>query len=126
MSVKLLSETEGLCTLPSFLPPGWRKVVDSLDGASYRGPKGITAIVSVAKELDGLLWVHLSVAHRDRLPTYEELKLAKALFIGREKQAIQVFAPESRHINLHCYCLHLWHCLNGQPIPDFTRGGKTL
>lgn len=126
MSVKLLSEAEGLCALPNFLPPGWRKVKDSNDGAAYRGPKGLTVILSVAKELDGFLWLHVSVAHRDRLPTYEELKLAKALFIGREKQAIQVFAPESKHVNLHPNCLHLWHCLNGQPLPDFTRGGKSL
>lgn len=115
-----------LYQLPVWLPPGWRKIVDSIDGAKYRGPKGLTVIVSAAVEEDDKPWLHVSVAHRDRLPSYEELKLVKAFFIGRDKYAIQVFSPESKHVNIHPNCLHLWCCLSSNPIPDFTRGGNSL
>jgi hypothetical protein len=48
------------------------------------------------------------------------------MFIGDGRKAIQVFAPVAEHVNIHEFCLHLWHCLDGDPLPDFTRGGPTI
>lgn len=31
---------------------------------------------------------------------------------------------EDKYINLHPTCLHLWHCLDGDVVPDFARGGQ--
>ena len=124
MTTKLLNDEVYL--LPSFLPPGWRKIVDSLDGAKYRGPKGLSVIITAAVEQYKNSWLHVSVAHRDRLPSYDELKQVKAIFMGRDKYAIQVFPPDSKHINIHPYCLHLWSCLSSNLIPDFTRGGNSI
>ncbi len=72
---------------------------------------------------DGCEWVHLSISHPDSLPTYEELCAAKDWFIGKDKKAIQVFAPSTEHYNHHKYCLHLWHCLDRDPLPDFRIAG---
>ena len=47
-------------------------------------------------------------------------------FVGRERVALQVLPQESKYINLNPYCLHLWACLDGEAVPDFARGGKTI
>jgi hypothetical protein len=49
----------------------------------------------------------------------------KELFIGGDRQAIQVMPPRSNHVNIH-EVLHLWHCLDGDGLPDFTGGGETI
>lgn len=37
-----------------------------------------------------------------------------------EKQAA------GKHVNKHPYCLHLWSCLDGPVLPDFTRGSDGI
>jgi hypothetical protein len=69
---------------------------------------------------DWVEWVHASIS-RDTMPTYEDLKLLhKAVF--KDKWAYQIFAPESRHINIHEHALHLFGRFDGLPqIPDFQK-----
>jgi len=86
----------------------------------------MSLILSGAYEMDKKRWLHLSIARPDRLPTWDELKTAKTLFLGRETMAIQVMPPESKYVNQHPYCLHLWHCLDGDPCPDFTAGTGSI
>lgn len=112
--------------LPRIIPYGWRTVANRDDGAHFLRTDGLSLIMSGCYELDGKRWLHLSIARPDRLPTWEELKDAKTLFLGRETMAIQVIPPESTYVNLHPFCLHLWHCLDGDPCPDFTAGGGTI
>jgi len=112
--------------LPLALPAGWSIAEDSPDGAAYRHRSGMTVILSGAREVDGLRWLHVSVARPDRLPSYQDQALVKALFIGREKDAYSVWPRESRHISIHNFCLHLWHCADGPVLPDFARGGKSI
>lgn len=112
--------------LPRVLPTNWRLCEDMLDGSRYESREGLRVIVSGMTELDGRHWLHASVSRRGRLPSYDDLKAVKALFIGRERKAIQVFAADSEHVNLHPFVLHLWHCASGDVLPDFTQGGKTL
>jgi hypothetical protein len=83
-------------------------------------------IVTAGKEQDGKNWLHASVSRVDgMLPTYEDLSKLKEYCIGKDKTALQVFPPEKKHINLY-QVLHLWHCLDGDVTPDFTRGGVTI
>lgn len=113
--------------LPWILPPDWKLVDTSLDGARFiNKTKRMSVIASGNTELDGKRWLHVSLARPDFMPSYEDVKLVKELFIGEENKAIQVFPPKSEHVNIHVHCLHLWHCLDGDPLPDFTQGGKTL
>ena len=51
---------------------------------------------------------------------------AKELFVGRDEFAYQVIPPRDQHVNIHPNVLHLWSCLDGSPLPDFTRGTGSL
>lgn len=131
MTVPALTEAEAWTVLdryvPRVLPAGWRLAQTGLDGASWENPSTMQVVfVSVDREHDGRVWLHVSTSFAHRLPTYAELVWVKETWIGREVTALQVFAPRSKHVNIHPYALHLWHCADGDVTPDFTRGGKTL
>ncbi len=88
-------------------------------------------IVSYAVEQDGKHWLHASVSRVDgMLPTYDNLKTLKELCIGEHKTALQVFPPKTKYIDIAgkrgIEVLHLWHCLDGDVTPDFTRGGNSI
>lgn len=112
--------------LPSPVPAGWNLVERSSDGASYRHSNGLAAILTVANELDGKRWIHLSVSRATRLPSWDDLVSVRDAFLGPEALCVQVLAPKSRHVNIHPFCLHLWRCLDSDPVPDFARGGRSI
>ena len=112
---------------PPTPPPGWRQVARSLDGAEYRhNIAPYSVIISATAEDDGRPWAHFSVAHPHRLPTWDDLVRFKEAFLGAESKAIQVIAPRSQWVNIHPHCLHLFVCLDGDPLPDFTAGSGSL
>lgn len=97
------------------------------DGWSFKHRTGTSSIiVTCADQDDGHDWIHASIAHHDRMPTYADLKdLHQAVFGGG--WAYQVFAPPSQHVNIHSYALHLWGRLDGTAVlPDFTRGSGSV
>lgn len=117
------------------LPRGW----DELDSSHWTGRpdrdyarvyqqrKGLLVLVSCAQQTDFRRWLHVSVSRKDTcLPTWEQMCLVKDLFIGEERQAIQVMPPRSKWVNIHKGCLHLYHCLDNDALPDFTAGGETI
>jgi hypothetical protein len=116
--------------MPRVLPSVWERDVEGEDGnrwiRHYPGGAGLSVIASVEFHSDRKWWLHVSVAHPNRLPSYDELADVKELFIGAERTAYQVMPPRSKHVNIHKYCLHLWHCIDGDVTPDFTKGGKTI
>lgn len=119
--------------LPTVLPTGWTIVERAADGLRYfyRRPLRwpiLSVIASGCTEEDGQRWIHLSCAYMDtkRLPEWDVLVRARDVVLGHDAKALQVLAPRSEHINIHRYCLHLWHCVDGDPLPDFTRGGLGL
>jgi len=89
-------------------PPWWE----------YPHGKPLRVLVSGRTEADGRRWIHVSVSNQGRLPSWEALKKVKAAFIGDDKQALQVFPPASQWYT-HYEVLHLWHCIDGDGIPDF-------
>lgn len=116
------------------LPSGWvRREGEAVpvadDGAGYyNAAADISVVESVAREVDGRLWHHVSVARGDRMPSWDDLAMVKRVWMGHDTYAIQVVPPTSRHVNIHPYCLHLWSCdeLGTAILPDFTRGGRTI
>ena len=114
---------------PVVLPPGWRAdhfaYSHPLAGLKcYHHNTGLAVLFSADPFLEpGKTWLHASASCRKRVPTYDELKRVKEVFIGPNLQAIQVFPVESKHINIHPYCLHLWACVEGDGLPDFGREG---
>jgi len=108
-------------------PAPWEVLEKRRDGfACIERGLGLTVIVSVAQEADNRAWLHVSCSRPDRLPSYDDLCLVKAEFVGADRKAIQVFPAQAEHVNIHLYCLHLFSCLDEDPLPDFTGGAKTL
>ena len=76
--------------------------------------RGLLLMHSVDR-VDGAWWDHLSVSHKDRLPSWEDLKLVKDLFIGADREAIQVLPRKVDYVNLAKNCLHVWAKTQGNP-----------
>jgi hypothetical protein len=97
-----------------------RPKAKDFDGVFYHVDKKRTVIISWAHFPDNKRWLHVSLSHKDRIPTYEELCEVKARFVGEDKKAIMVFPTAENHVNIHPNCLHLWHCLDEDPLPEFS------
>lgn len=88
-------------------------------GYRHRNERGASVVVS-EETVDGDEWTHASIAWKDRMPTYNDLKhLKQAVF--EDGYAYQVFPPAGQHINNHEHALHLFGRSDGKPaLPDFT------
>lgn len=110
---------------PKVLPASWteqRVPGDNLK--AWLHTSGLHVLLS-AGPFAGRWWLHVSCTAPGRVPYYAELCDVKALFVGRDRQALQVFPRAADHVNLHPYCLHLWACLeeDGDGLPAFGYGG---
>lgn len=104
-------------------PSGFRFEVKGEDGRAFRSPSlGLTVIVSGAVEADGKPWVHLSLARKSRIPSYDDMSLVRRLFLGEDVKSIQVFPKKEQYVNLNPYVLHLFVCLalEGDGLPEFS------
>lgn len=115
---------------PTVLPPAWTLVEmdDDQRAAAYRAELlGLTALFSCSIEQDERAWLHLSVSHRVRIPSWRELREAKELFLG-DREAYSVLPPQARYVNIHPHVLHLFALLDPAAValPDFTRGTGSL
>lgn len=109
----------------------WRLVADGGDGQRLVDDgRQLSLIWSIATELDGQRWLHVSIASPRRMPTWDELVEVKEALIGTDREAYQVLPPRSRWVNIHPNCLHLFALAEGDGdravLPDFTHGGATL
>ena len=107
---------------PTIVPAGWRVLESHPEGGAWFTGDGMSIIASVVRESDGKRWLHVSMARKTRLPSYEDLCRIKDWIVGRDRTALQVFPPKKKHVNFHPYCLHLWSCVDGDVTPDFSRG----
>lgn len=62
-------------------------------------------------------WLHLSVSREDRSPTWEEILAVKEEFIGEDEEGYMVLPRLSEYVNIHNFCFHVWHCLDGDILP---------
>lgn len=70
------------------------------------------------------VWIHIGISRPNKLPNYHDMVEVKRVFIGEEVQAIHLYPKESKHINIHPRCLHLWACPDGDGLPDFGKWGS--
>jgi len=112
--------------LPTELGHYWELIDRNEYALSARSRGGLKIILSGVKELDGKRWMHLSVSREDRIPNWSDLTEVKEKFLGRDVEAVLKFAPRSQWVNLMPYCMHLWHCVDGDVTPDFTHGSGTI
>jgi len=125
---------------------GWRHEKESVDGAALIHDKlkldgakvWARVIITASKELDGKAWVHLSASQIIRkrgfggktfdivvLPSWALLTKVRDEILGREKKCLVVVAPSKEHVNI-AEVHHLWHCPEGDGLPDFTRGSGSI
>lgn len=107
---------------PRVLPSGWRFDTQSHAAPGYLRRDGLFVLSSATVEADGKRWLHVSASRNGQLPSWSDLREVKDIFIGRDRYAYQVLPPQSHYVNFHPNVLHLWVCLDGDPLPDFTRG----
>jgi hypothetical protein len=96
------------------------------DGWLYRHKEESGQIIVTCSVLDGVEWVHASIAFADRMPTYAEIKnMHWAVYF--DGYAYEVFAPTADHVNIHENARHLWGRRDKKPVlPDFTMGMGTI
>lgn len=111
---------------PRVIPYGWRKFDFSEDSCAWRHVDGLCVIGTVSIELDGLVWAHLSASHPKRLPSWNDMVAVKEIFLGPERKAINVIPPRKEYVNISPNVHHLFACLTGDPLPDFTHGTGSL
>lgn len=67
-------------------------------------------------------WEHVSISLPDsptKCPSWNEMCLVKDLFWDSTECVVQFHPPETKYVNLHKSCLHLWKCVSKPfPIPD--------
>jgi hypothetical protein len=115
-------EEEAKQYIPLVLPPHWERIALTEEmGCIFESKNGIRVLISWDSFSDGKNWLHVSLSRRNRLPSWEDIKEVKHLFVGPKKKAIQVFPSEDEYVNCHPYVLHLWHCIDGDSLPDFRR-----
>lgn len=105
-------------------PPGWRLADDGIGEVNVfyqHRIMGLMVGLSCEREDDGRAYIHLSVSHRSRIPTWGELGKAKEAFLG-DLEAYQVLPPRARYVNIDARVLNLYAPLDGPVLPDFTRG----
>lgn len=110
------------------LPHGWREVPIAAKSPAYgarAAVRGKTSLVFSAGQHDGKWWLHVSIAHPLKMPSYLDLCVVKAACVGSDRQAIHVFPKASEHVNIHSRALHMWACLEpeGDGLPAFGREG---
>ena len=121
--INMKQDTE--CAHFKKLPTFYKVVHEGADGSMCKH-NGMTIIRSIAREIDGKLWIHVSLSRRSRIPDYNDITKIKRDFIGENKKAIMIFPKKTEHVNIHPYCLHLWSCIDEDPLPDFTQGTGSI
>jgi hypothetical protein len=102
---------------------GWKRMEPNGDGIGHWLHKGnrLGLIHSIAREVDGNIWAHVSVStSKNTMPTWNEVRDAGWLMYPGH-YGIIVVAPLSQHVSI-TNTAHVWYCLTQQACPDFTHG----
>jgi hypothetical protein len=98
------------------LPPGWAERPGhgpvARESKTYVSAGGLRVIHSLDTLADGSTWDHLSVSRIGLLPSWDDLVMVKEVFIGCEREALQLFPKRSEYINVCEFCLHIWARVN--------------
>lgn len=73
----------------------------------YETSSGLVVIVSDDSTPDGHIR-HLSASHKDRLPSYYEMKQLRYTLCADVDYMAMIFPPPDEFVNVHPNCLHLY------------------
>jgi len=63
-------------------------------------------------------WEHLSVSHKNKIPSWECMQEMKELFFYDDEECFQLHPKADNYINNNEYTLHIWRPVDGNfPIP---------
>lgn len=82
------------------------QIMYGVNGDAGNGVFRLGKLRVIASDGDG--WDHVSVSHRNRCPTWDEMERVKRLFFRDHETVMQLHVPPVEHVNEHPYCLHLW------------------
>lgn len=102
---------------------------DGNNGTFFVPREGKSGRFFICRASDGMDWEHVSISipTENRCPTWEEMCYIKSLFWDDETPVMQLHAPRSEWVNMHPYCLHLWHPKKAEiPRPDPLMVGVNL
>jgi hypothetical protein len=60
---------------------------------------------------------HMSISTPHRLPTWEEVTLARYEFIPDDVTMAMLLPPKEEYVNLHAFCFHLYQVPGDVPLP---------
>ena len=90
-------------------PSGWKRLGVLAGVMAYAH---VTTSMRVTVSLDtfegGERFLHVAVSRRGRLPSWDDLKRVKTVFMGRDVDAFHIIPRADDHINMHEYTMHLW------------------
>lgn len=64
---------------------------------------------------------HLSISHKDRYPTWDEIKEARERLLSRNKDFAMIFPKPEDYVNIQENCFHLWEIKKGELIQAIDR-----
>jgi hypothetical protein len=92
-------------------PAPWSEFSAELMIGYYHPIMELSVLLSVDTLENNERYLHISASFPSHAPTYSDLRDIKNIFIGKEAEAFQVLPKESEYINVHPYCMHIWHKL---------------
>lgn len=54
--------------------------------------------------------LHVSMSYPDHDPSWEEIKMVRAVFFPRDVDAMMILPRAGNYVNKHEHCFHLWQC----------------
>jgi hypothetical protein len=81
------------------------------------GPCGRLLLIVAAAD-DNTGWEHVSVSNNKHPPNWQEMCYVKDLFWREDECVMQLHPAQSKYINVHPNCLHLWRPTRTEiPLP---------
>ncbi len=92
----------------------------ALDGVMFFSPNLGLSVIVTGETREGKNWIHCSFARKGRMPDYADTQRVRKAFIGEDLKSIMIWPEKSKYVNIHSYCLHLFACLDGDGLPEFS------
>lgn len=91
-------------------------------GAEFFTKGKLVVVASDDDEYDntGEKWRHISVSHKDRLPSWDELRQVRDDFYPADACVIFIFPPVEEYVNFHKTTLHFWWNKDRRLVPKAT------
>lgn len=106
-------------------PEPWTEVSTSIKGRAFVNRTATLAdgggpvhVIASVETHDGADYLHVSVSRPAQLPEYSTLRTVKRVFVGPERQAVEVHPPADEHRDCHPRTRHLWAALEGRMAPE--------